>query len=122
MYSVKLDENKYFTGSYASVGSIPGGVMVDSLPEHSDYPTANQLIDGAWVFDQAKADALKEEQDIETIRSKREEAFKVIDKYQLPLHYADLTTEQQEELKIYRKQWLDAPATKIIPTTLTWIE
>lgn len=33
MYSVKLDEQNYFTGSYAKVGSIPGGVQVTHLPD-----------------------------------------------------------------------------------------
>lgn len=32
MYSVELDENKYFTGSYASVGSVEGGIFVEELP------------------------------------------------------------------------------------------
>lgn len=33
MITVQLDENKYFTGSYAKIGSIPGGVKVSALPE-----------------------------------------------------------------------------------------
>lgn len=32
MYSVKLDETKHFTGAYASVGSIEGGIQIESLP------------------------------------------------------------------------------------------
>lgn len=32
MYIIKLDENKYFTGSYAKRGSIEGGIAIDSLP------------------------------------------------------------------------------------------
>lgn len=32
MYSIKLDENKYFTGSYATVGSIEGGIDIETLP------------------------------------------------------------------------------------------
>lgn len=33
MYSVKLDSDNYFTGSYASVGGIEGGIEVNELPE-----------------------------------------------------------------------------------------
>lgn len=32
MYSVLLNNEKYFTGNFAKVGSIPGGIMVDTLP------------------------------------------------------------------------------------------
>jgi hypothetical protein len=32
MYSVKLDENNYYTGSYAVVGQITGGVDIPTLP------------------------------------------------------------------------------------------
>ena len=33
MYSVKLDDNNYFTGNYAEIGSVDGGMDVESLPE-----------------------------------------------------------------------------------------
>lgn len=32
MYNIKLDENNYYTGSYAKVGKIQGGIDVPSLP------------------------------------------------------------------------------------------
>lgn len=37
MYSVKLDENKYFTGRYAIIGKVDGGIDIDSLPPIEDY-------------------------------------------------------------------------------------
>lgn len=39
MYSVRLDEQKYFTGSYVRVGTIPGGVPVRTLPEDMSKAT-----------------------------------------------------------------------------------
>lgn len=38
MYNVQLDENMFFTGSYAKVGTINNGVNVESLP-----PSENSL-------------------------------------------------------------------------------
>lgn len=32
MYSIKLDENKFFTGAYAKVGKIEGGIDIYTLP------------------------------------------------------------------------------------------
>ena len=37
MINVLLDENNYFTGNYATVGKIEGGIDVESLP-----PSENQ--------------------------------------------------------------------------------
>lgn len=53
---VKLDENNYFTGSYATVGKIEGGVEVSQLPNEQDSlkQLAYKLIDNDWVFDEAK--------------------------------------------------------------------
>ncbi len=49
----------------------------------------------------------------EALRNKRNVEFKLIDKYQLPLLYNELTLEQQEELKAYRKAWLDITETSL---------
>lgn len=38
MFNVQLDENNFFTGSYATIGVVPNGVNVETLP-----PTENQL-------------------------------------------------------------------------------
>ncbi len=53
---VKLTEDKYFTGSYATVGKIEGGVEVAQLPNEQDSlkQLAYKLIDNDWVFDEAK--------------------------------------------------------------------
>lgn len=36
MYNIKLDENKYFTGSYAKVGKVNGGIDIETLPPEMD--------------------------------------------------------------------------------------
>lgn len=53
---VKLTKDKYFTGSYATVGKIEGGVEVAQLPNEQDSlkQLAYKLIDNDWVFDEAK--------------------------------------------------------------------
>lgn len=37
MYIVQLDENNFFTGTYAKVGAVPGGITVESLPPSENY-------------------------------------------------------------------------------------
>lgn len=36
MYSIKLDVNKFFTGTYAKVGKVDGGVDIPTLPPTED--------------------------------------------------------------------------------------
>lgn len=161
MYTVQLDESGYFTGSYAKVGSIPGGVKISQLPQRMDKPTCNKLVkeeltqtvsipvydletdkqkvdengelvfslqeknigvfENRWLFDEDKASLLEASLLEERIRNEREKAFALIDKYQLPLLYAELTYEQKEELASYRKSWLEAPQTRITPESLDWM-
>lgn len=40
MYNIKLDENKYFTGSYAKIGKVQGGVDIPTLPPTNDATKA----------------------------------------------------------------------------------
>lgn len=56
------------------------------------------------------------------IRSKRREAFLIGDRYQLTIPYNTLTEEQKEELALWRKAWLDAPNTKILPDYPIWMK
>lgn len=57
---VLLDENKYFTGSYAKISGIIGGVEVEALPDSEDQfkQRAYKYDNGAWVFDEAKYNEL----------------------------------------------------------------
>lgn len=65
MIIVQLDENKYFTGSYAKVGSIQNGVEVYDLPEDlSNHKTTCWKYDkqiGNWVFDEDKYEKVLKE-------------------------------------------------------------
>lgn len=51
MFIVGLDENKYFTGSYAKLGSVPNGVKVPNLPpDLSNHKTT------CWKYDKFEVD------------------------------------------------------------------
>lgn len=53
---ILLDENNYYTGSYAIVGSINGGVEVTELPpvEDNQKMLAYKLENEKWIFDEEK--------------------------------------------------------------------
>lgn len=53
---VLLDNNNYFTGNYAKIGDIDGGVKVSELPpmEYSKKMLAYKLENENWVFDENK--------------------------------------------------------------------
>lgn len=151
MYNVKLDENKYFTGSYAKIGKVQGGINLPSLPPDMskatcykwdeyviEYPIKVPVIDEetgeereetqivkethiGWIFDEEKYTKETEAKRVEEIRQKREQAFEMIDKYQLILYYNSLTEEEKVALKEYRQAWLDAPETGVIPDKLAWM-
>lgn len=53
---ILLDENNYFTGSYAIVGDIEGGIEINELPP---YKTIEEQIsckyeNSKWIFDENK--------------------------------------------------------------------
>lgn len=54
--NILLDENNYFTGSYAIVGDIEGGIEINELPP---YKTIEEQIsckyeNSKWIFDEEK--------------------------------------------------------------------
>lgn len=53
---ILLDENNYYTGSYAIVGSINGGIEVSELPPMEDTKKmlAYKLENEKWIFDENK--------------------------------------------------------------------
>lgn len=60
MYSVLLDENGFFTGAYATVGSISNGTQVGTLPP-AENSLCYKLVDDEWVFSQERYDELEAE-------------------------------------------------------------
>lgn len=56
---IKIDEKGYYTGNYCSVGSIDGGIE-GNPPEEQDSirQLAYKLVEGNWVFDEARYDEL----------------------------------------------------------------
>lgn len=73
---VLLDENKYFTGSYAEIGGIVGGIEVAALPETDDVlkQQAYKYENGIWVYDEEKYKELVESQE----REKRTDSIEKI--------------------------------------------
>jgi hypothetical protein len=66
LYSVKLDENNYFTGSYALVGKVDGGIEIPILPSTNNPVKAKfykAILDESvthfveWFFDEPKYQA-----------------------------------------------------------------
>lgn len=57
---VLLDKNNYFTGSYAKIGGIVGGVEVEALPDTDDIlkQQAYKYENGIWVYDEEKYNKL----------------------------------------------------------------
>lgn len=53
---ILLDKNNYFTGSYAIVGDIEGGIEVKELPPEKDSNKmlAYKLVKNKWVLDENK--------------------------------------------------------------------
>lgn len=60
--------------------------------------------------------------ELEKFRNKRSEEFSLYDKYQLPLVWQGLTTNQQQEYVIWRNDWLDVTETLIEPNRLSWFD
>lgn len=77
------------------------------------------------VYNKTIIDYIKPEKSLEskikTLRAKREkECFPIINRGQL--WYANLTTQQYNELQIWYKAWLDVTETLIPPTKPIWLK
>ena len=52
---VQLDENNYFTGNYAIIGDIDGGIEVSELPDLTENKSkAWKYENNTWIFDEEK--------------------------------------------------------------------
>ena len=72
---ILLDENNYFTGSYAIVGDIEGGIEINELPP---YKTIEEQIsckyeNSKWIFDEEKY------QEIQNQKSAEEKEQKIVE-------------------------------------------
>ena len=66
--------------------------------------------------------AKEEWRELENLRWLRTEAFKIGDKYQMPLVYDNLSEEQKQEYTDWRKAWLDVTEIKVIPEMPEWMK
>lgn len=134
MYSVKIDKDGFYTGTYAKllneINPFEDGICVDTIPQTSTYLNCYKLIrltniddedTFVWQLDEDKMNAIKDEEILSSIRAQREKMFEIIDFFQLVLVYNELTDEQKSELAQFRIDWLDAPQTKVIPEIPEWI-
>lgn len=73
------------------------------------------------IFDEEKAIASAQEEQIFGLRAKREqECFSIINRGQL--WYEDLTQEQIEELRVWYHDWLNVTNTLIEPERPAWLD
>lgn len=112
-----------YVSSYAFVGSLDGGLEVD-IPSDMDHFFNNyesyKLTETGLVFDQEKFDSMKEEEDLETLRERRQtECFEYVDRG--ALWYDTLTAEQLIELGYFYRAWLNVTETKVVPEKPTWL-
>ena len=113
---LQIDPNGYITG-YAEIGEISDGINFDgTIPDdftidHSHY----QLRDGRLI----KNPDYISEWDKDKIRARRQsECFAVIDR---PLWFDELPEDKQAQLRQWRREWLDAPETGVIPEPPDWL-
>lgn len=59
---VQLDNNGYFTGNYAIIGDIDGGIEVSELPDLTENKSkAWKYENDTWTFDKEKYKTILEE-------------------------------------------------------------
>ena len=94
----------------------------DSIPDEiAELYLYNSVFN--YKIENGKFVKLKPEKELiaDLIRSRRSsECFPIINRG--ALWYDKLTDEQKTELSAWYEAWLDAPATGIVPDTLTWVE
>lgn len=117
---VELDKNGYVVGYASEVASdveIPGSVEVDELPEDFDMNFSHYyMVNGSLV----KNENYISEADRDEIRYRRDsECFAIVDR---PLWLQSLSQSQMDEIIEWRKAWLDAPNTAVIPEKPEWIK
>jgi hypothetical protein len=72
---ILLDENNYFTGSYAIVGDIEGGIEINELPPYKtiEEQTSCKYENSKWIFDEEKY------QEIQNQKSAEEKEQKIVE-------------------------------------------
>lgn len=92
-------------------------VEVESIPTDWQYC---KYENGEIILDEEYKKEKEEEFKLIEIRMQREvECFPFINRGSL--WYETLTEERKNELKTWYQAWLDAPATRVIPTKPTWL-
>lgn len=93
MFNVQVDENMFYTGNYAIVGSVHNGVDVNDLPpdENALCYKLVETSDGVtkWEFSQEKYDEL------EAVKVAAEEQQKVENEYRESISNETLKAENQ---------------------------
>lgn len=64
---ILLDENNYFTGSYAIVGNIEGGIEINELPPYEDIEKqlSCKYENSKWIFDEEKYQEIQNQKSAE---------------------------------------------------------
>ena len=120
---IRINKETRLVEEYINVGK-PSKIEGTELIEVDNIPTDWQYCkyeNNQFVLDQSFKQNTIAENELREIRIQREiECFPYINRG--TLWYELLTEEQKTELKEWYQKWLDAPATKEIPTKPTWLE
>ena len=124
---VLLDDKSYVT-SYATVGSIDGGIEVNEPKDlahfEANYPAYFLNKSGELEYDGKAGDTYQEELVKDDLRIQRyRECFTYINRGQL--WYDTLTKDQLEELRKWYNDWLNVtenPTRKSLPKKPEWLK
>ena len=69
---ISLDKNNYFTGNYATKGSIEGGIEKVELPPYEDIEKqiSCKYENNKWIFDEEKYQEIQNQKKAEKIKQK----------------------------------------------------
>lgn len=112
LLSVNVGNDKFIEGTYSDqlyyIDNNQQPILKGLKPsEHHEF----DYISKSWQFNVEKQKT--------KLRRQRNELFRSIDRIN-PVWFASLTTEQQQELVVYRQQLLDVPQQSEFPDTVEW--
>ena len=125
----KLDDNG-FISEFMNVGSegiLPDGIAIEINVDNFNFDDFLEnyrayKFDGNKINrDDKQAIVVKDENEKELLRVRRlKECFPIINRGDM--WYKTLSEEQEKELNVWYKAWLDVTETKIVPNMPSWLK
>lgn len=111
-----------YVGCFSMEAKFADGIEVEPPEDLEDFKVNSlsyKLVDGILVKDEQRAIMLANELKCNILREQRNrECFAICDR---ACWFDALTEEQKEEVRVWRKAWLDVTDTLIVPKTPDWI-